>query len=82
MKPHPNIFRAALALMQVEPEASVMVGDSLSHDVYGARRVGMRGILIARGSGPTAGEGDFDIIRSLRELPGRIVASEKLQARS
>src|SRR5262245_17501257 len=82
MKPHPNIFRAALGLMQVEPAAAIMVGDSVSHDVQGARRVGMRGILLARGSVPTAMAGDFDVIRSLRELPGRIVTSEKLEVRS
>ena len=49
MKPHPSIFRAALELMGVTADAAVMVGDSLSQDVAGARRTGMRGILIARG---------------------------------
>ena len=81
MKPHPNIFRAALGLMQVEPNASVMVGDSLSHDVQGARRAGMRGILLARGGGP-AGVDDVDVIRTLRELPDRILTSSKVEARS
>jgi len=81
MKPHPNIFRAALGLMQVEPNASVMVGDSLSHDVQGARRAGMRGILLARGGVP-AGVDDVDVIRTLRELPDRILTSSKVEARS
>ena len=81
MKPHPNIFRAALGLMQVEPEAAVMVGDSLSHDVQGARRAGMRGILLARGSSQT-GVDDVEIIRTLRELPGRILTSSNLEVRS
>ena len=31
-----------------------MVGDSLLHDVIGARGAGMRGILLARGSRPDA----------------------------
>jgi putative hydrolase of the HAD superfamily len=68
MKPHPNIFRAALSLMQVEAGDAVMVGDSLSHDVLGARRVGMRGILLARGSAPP-GIDEIEVIQSLRELP-------------
>ena len=82
MKPHPNIFRAALSLMRVEPGEAVMVGDSLSHDVQGARRAGIRGILLARGAVPAGISGDVDVIRTLRELPGRIMTSEKLEARS
>ena len=81
MKPHPNIFRAAMGLMRVEPDEAVMVGDSLSHDVEGARRAGMRGILLARGPAP-AGIDEIDVIRTLRELPGRIGTSEKLEVRS
>ena len=50
MKPHPSIFRAALELMQVPPDEAVMVGDSLAHDVAGARQAGMRGILLSRSS--------------------------------
>ena len=48
MKPHPSIFAAALTLAGVEASESVMVGDSLSHDIDGARRVGMRGVLVHR----------------------------------
>jgi HAD superfamily hydrolase (TIGR01662 family) len=69
MKPHPNIFRAALDLMQVRPEEAAMVGDSLVHDVNGARRVGMHAVLIARGTPPPAVDDDVVVIRSLRELP-------------
>ena len=81
MKPHPNIFRAAMGLMRVEPDQAVMVGDSLSHDIEGARRAGMRGILLARGGAPT-GIDEIEVIRTLRELPGRIVTSSKLEVRS
>ena len=74
MKPHPNIFKAALTLMGVEPHDAAMVGDSLHHDVAGARSVGMRGVLVARGAPPPAAEVSDDIlvVRSLRELPGRL----------
>jgi len=69
MKPHPSIFRAALDQMQVAPEEAVMVGDSLLHDVIGARRAGMRGVLLARGARARPSEPDFDVISSLAELP-------------
>jgi len=72
MKPHPSIFRAALALVDVPPEAAAMVGDSLSHDVLGAMRAGLRGVWLARGgSYPPAQPIDpgVEVIRSLAELP-------------
>ena len=70
LKPHPSIFHAALDLMQVRPQDAAMVGDSIPHDIDGARRVGMRPILIARGGGD-AGDWrpDVPVIRSLDELP-------------
>ena len=70
LKPHPSIFRSALELMQVPPEAAVMVGDSLGHDVLGARGVGMHSILLARGGAPAGIE--VPVIRSLAELPGML----------
>ena len=72
MKPHPNIFHAALTLMRVTPNAAVMVGDSVSHDIEGARRAGMRGVLVARGTLPEGLAEDVEVIRTLRELPGRL----------
>lgn len=45
-KPHPAIFRAALAEAGVAPEEAVYVGDRLYADVAGAQGVGMRGVLI------------------------------------
>ena len=48
VKPSPTIFRAALALLEVEPEAAVMVGDSLLDDIEGARALGMRAFLLDR----------------------------------
>jgi len=71
MKPHPSIFSAALQLVDVAPETAVMVGDSLRHDVEGAMRVGMRGVLLQRGGAPAprAQELGVPVIRSLRYLP-------------
>jgi HAD superfamily hydrolase (TIGR01662 family) len=69
MKPHSSIFEAALKLVEVRADESVMVGDSLSHDIEGARRVGMRGVLVQRGDEGTVDAGDVPIIRDLTELP-------------
>jgi putative hydrolase of the HAD superfamily len=69
MKPHPSIFQAALQQIGAVAEEAVMVGDSLPHDIEGARRLGMRGILVSR-SGRAAGcPSDVPVIRTLRELP-------------
>jgi putative hydrolase of the HAD superfamily len=68
MKPHPAIFRAALERMRVGPEQAIMVGDSVSHDIEGARRAGMRGVLVARDAVPPGLPDDLVVIRSLREL--------------
>jgi putative hydrolase of the HAD superfamily len=68
MKPHPAIFQAALQLMQVAPGDAVMVGDSLTQDVEGAARIGMRGVLLARAGRPADVAPSVSVIRSLREL--------------
>ena len=69
LKPHPSIFGTALNLAGVAAEASVMVGDSLTHDIAGARGVGMRGILVHRSDEPISAPADVPVIRSLAELP-------------
>ncbi|MGO5095860.1 HAD family hydrolase [Agathobaculum sp. LCP25S3_E8] len=38
-KPHPSIFRIALRQMQARPEECAYVGDTLSRDVIGAKRL-------------------------------------------
>jgi len=75
MKPHPSIFAAALQLVDVAPAEAVMVGDSLRHDVEGAMRVGMHGILLHRGETHPrrAEELGVPVIRSLRELPNLLL---------
>ena len=71
MKPHPSIFQAALAQAGVEAGESLMVGDSLAHDIDGARRVGMRGVLVHRSDDPVP-DADVPVIRSMTELPGML----------
>mgnify|MGYP006358442673 CR=1 FL=1 len=46
----------------------MMVGDSLMHDIEGAVRVGMRGVLVQRSSDPTPVAPGVPVIRRLTEL--------------
>ncbi|RPI57207.1 MAG: HAD family hydrolase [Acidobacteria bacterium] len=70
MKPHPSIFEAALKLAGVSAGDAMMVGDSLTQDIEGARRVGMRGVLVRRADAPAAqSDAGVTVIRSLLELP-------------
>lgn len=49
-KPHPEIFRFALAELGAEdPARAVMIGDSPEHDVAGARSVGSASLFVTGG---------------------------------
>jgi putative hydrolase of the HAD superfamily len=48
IKPHPSIFESALAALDVQPSEAVMVGDSYTDDVEGARALGIRAVLVDR----------------------------------
>jgi len=68
-KPDPRAFHAACADLGVDPSGMVMVGDSLRHDVEGARAAGMAGVLIDRIGRYRADEVlGVDRISSLAEL--------------
>lgn len=64
-KPHPEIFRQALAAFGVREQEAVYVGDSLRIDVQGARRAGLSAVLLDR-------DGAYDVdapaVRSLSDL--------------
>lgn len=65
-KPDPAIFRHALKLASASPDECLHVGDSYKADVLGARRAGLRAVLIDRdGRYPDA---DCPRIRTLGEL--------------
>ncbi|MGE3597935.1 MAG: HAD family hydrolase [Dehalococcoidia bacterium] len=44
LKPHPEIFYAALGALGADVAETVMVGDSVRDDIAGAKRLGMRAI--------------------------------------
>jgi HAD superfamily hydrolase (TIGR01662 family) len=73
MKPHPSIFEAGLKLVGVDdPAEAVMVGDSLLHDIEGARRAGMRAVLVSRSGLIHPPVSDVPVITSLVELPRQL----------
>lgn len=73
-KPNPGIFRHALEQMRVAPERALHVGDSYRADIFGARRMGINAVLIARGGGDPArlreehADPELPIISDLNEL--------------
>jgi putative hydrolase of the HAD superfamily len=73
-KPHAGIFEHALRLLDVAPSDAIHVGDSYAADVVGARRVGIRPVLIDRRVDDPArlreehSDPELPIISSLLEL--------------
>ncbi len=65
-KPDPAIFRAALQRLGARAEDAVHVGDSVEHDVAGARNAGVEAVLVAR-DGAAAPDG-VRVVASLEEL--------------
>ncbi len=63
-KPSPVMFELAARKLGLAPELILHVGDSLEHDVQGARAAGFQALQIER-SGKKIGDG---LIRSLTEL--------------
>jgi HAD superfamily hydrolase (TIGR01509 family) len=68
MKPDRRIFQEALDRMQVPAVQAVMVGDSLAHDVMGARQLGMRGVWLDRSRTGRVDDPTIPVIRTLTEL--------------
>ncbi|HVL31353.1 MAG TPA: HAD-IA family hydrolase [Solirubrobacteraceae bacterium] len=67
-KPAPAIFERALALAGAAAAGAVHVGDSLQHDVAGARAAGLRPVLVARAGRPPGVPADVTVVASLAEL--------------
>ena len=69
-KPHPEIYAAAARGMHCEPQNSWMIGDSLTHDVYGAAACGWHTIwYIKNGASSFASSAS-----STSSAPDRIVS--------
>ena len=76
LKPHPGIFQAALDQLGIAASDAVMVGDSLAHDILGARQAGLRAILLVRGLRPLGIPDDVETIGSLAEL-AQVLSGER-----
>jgi len=68
-KPAPAIFERALALVGAQRGDGLHAGDSLEHDVAGARAAGLRPVLVARAGRPAQAPAGLAVIASLGELP-------------
>ncbi len=70
---------AFAAALEAEPGEATMVGDDVDSDVGGAKRVGMRGVLVRTGkfreeSLAAADAGPDGVIDSVAELPDFLAA--------
>lgn len=66
-KPDPRSYAAACTALGVRPDRTLMVGDSLRHDVLGARRAGLTGVLLDR-QGWAHGGSEVTRVRDLATL--------------
>jgi HAD superfamily hydrolase (TIGR01458 family) len=78
-KPTAAYFESALAELDSTPGESVMVGDDVEADIGGAKRIGMRGVLVRTGKFRPAALEEADphpdgVIDSIAELPAWIEA--------
>ncbi|HKY33952.1 MAG TPA: HAD family hydrolase [Candidatus Polarisedimenticolia bacterium] len=76
LKPDPGIFSLAAGRLGIPASEILMVGDRPDDDVAGARRAGLRAVLLDRPAGaapPRRREGE-PVLRGLDELPGFIAS--------
>lgn len=66
VKPHPDVFRYAIKMLEVKPEETMFIGDSLDADYRGARNVGVNAILLNRRANKEVH--DLKTITNLKEI--------------
>lgn len=67
VKPHPYVFKYALEKLDVKPEETLFIGDSIDIDYKPSKNVGMKAVLIKR-NGSDYKTRNMRIIRNLREI--------------
>lgn len=73
-KPHQDIFKRALDMMNVKPEETVFVGDTIDADIEGAKAAGMKAVYIERRAQKPSEKFKPDkTIKRLNELPAILV---------
>jgi HAD superfamily hydrolase (TIGR01458 family) len=78
-KPTAAYFESALDELEAAPGDAVMVGDDVEADIGGAKRLGMRGVLVRTGKfrPATLREADLQpdaVLDSIADLPGYLAA--------
>lgn len=77
LKPSPVLFRRALDELGSRPESTIMVGDTYEADVVGARRAGIRGVLVdIYGATEEQIGGSDAVIKNIGDLPDALQALE------
>ena len=79
-KPHPTMFRQALARAGVSPPQAVHVGDHPVDDVQGARDAGMGTVRVALGEARESAAAGATVT-SLGDLPAALAAIDSTNAR-
>lgn len=78
-KPDPRIFRQALSRLNAAPDRSVFVGDSMEHDIAGARNAGMMTVYIRKGKAKNADDALCDlVVADLRELSDLVIGIDAI----
>ena len=81
-KPNPKIFIRALQHWDIPAEQTLMVGDNLKADIYGAQQIGMKGIWINRRAAASHNQDlqehihPYLTIGSLGELPEKLAQTQ------
>jgi len=74
-KPYPGIFYYALREMSARAEDTAFVGDSIRHDIIGAKSLGMKTVLVDRRRRYKRKTSKADVtLRSLSRLPKVLVS--------
>jgi HAD superfamily hydrolase (TIGR01509 family) len=66
-KPDPAIFVHALAHMEAQPDKSLYVGDSITHDIIGANSAGMKTVLLSQKAKRSSDIADY-VVNGIGEL--------------
>jgi putative hydrolase of the HAD superfamily len=78
-KPHPEPFVEVCETLEIAPEATLYVGDSLSYDVAGAHGAGLQAAWCPRSPGDTEGYSPEYVLSGLGDLVGVLERTEHVE---
>ena len=76
-KPHPAMFRAALAALDAAPATTIMIGNSLDNDIVPARHLGLRTLLVAIEAQPPDNWPPDQVCTSLIDLRRQLAMTDE-----